>query len=30
VPARTTRDCVTDLYEWASIVRLETRPEIAA
>ena len=29
-PARTTRECVTDLYEWASIVRLEPSREIAA
>ncbi len=29
-PARSTRECVTDLYEWASIVRLEPRREIAA
>ena len=30
VPARTTRECVADLYEWASIVRLEPSREVAA
>ena len=29
-PARSTRDCVTDLYEWPSIIRLEPRRELAA
>jgi UDP-glucose 4-epimerase len=29
-PARSTRDCVTDLYQWASVVRLEPRREVAA
>ena len=29
-PAFSTRECVTDLYEWPSIIRLEPRREVAA
>jgi len=29
VPARTTRECVQDLYEWASVIRVERHGEAA-